>query len=197
MRLMLISGRSARYIGIMITKHLLAVVLISLALLLPGCSKKGAKSPEDITTTVAWVEGRAALPVFPFGTNPIYMFVTDESRDCKKMDRNVFARPEIIKYMNRHFTSIWVEPAKFDTIQFLGQAYTRDQFKQAFKIETYPAHLFFSMRAELKGVRDGYIPQDEFKPLLKYIAEGYIEKYDFGTFLKMPESRVDTAWGEF
>lgn len=173
------------------------IPLILLGTLLFGCSKRGAKTPADIKDHVAWVEGRAALPLFPFGTNPIYMFINNESKDCKKMDKRVFSRPEIIKYLNQHFTSLWVAPDSFDTIRFQEKEYSSDQFKEAFKIKDYPVHVFFNMRGELKGVKDGYIPLEEFKKLLRYVAEGYIEKYDFETYLNMPESKMDTVWGEF
>jgi len=166
-------------------------------ILIASCSKKAGKSPADISGHVAWVDGRAGLPVFPFGTNPIYMFVTDYSTNCQKMDKRVFARPEIIDFINHHFTSIWVPIDSIDTVQFLGQDYTREQLIQEFKIENYPVHLFFNMRGDLKGIRDGYIAQEEFKKLLRYVAEGYVEKYDFSTFLNMPESKVDTSWGDF
>ena len=187
-------GRSQNH---MIKKFAYIISLSLLAILLLACSKRGAKTPADIKDHVAWVDGRAALPLFPFGTNPIYMFINNESRDCKKMDKRIFPRPEIIRYLNQHFTSLWVAPDSFETIQFQEKEYTRDQFKEAFKIQNYPVHLFFNMRGELKGVKDGYIPLGEFKTLLRYVAEGYIEKYNFETYLNMPESKVDTVWGEF
>lgn len=113
------------------------------------------------------------------------------------MDRDVFSRPEVIKYINRHFTPIWVMPDSIKTIKFLDKELTSQQLKEALKITAYPAHFFFSKTGELKGVRSGYIDLKEFKLLLKYMAEGYVDKYDFATFLSQEESEMDTVWGEF
>ncbi|UCD93890.1 MAG: thioredoxin fold domain-containing protein [Candidatus Zixiibacteriota bacterium] len=156
------------------------------------------KTPSDIKDTVAWLDGRSALPVFPFGTNPIYLyFHSDRSKICASMMRSVFSRPEIIKYMNKHFTSISVMPDSIETVKFIGEEVTAMELVEALKVEGYPAHYFFSSAGELKGARMGYIPLKEFKQLLKYMAEGYVEKVDFSTFLRMPEAEIDTVYGEF
>jgi thioredoxin-related protein len=177
---------------------IILVLAIALSVLSASCERKGGKTPADFKNSVAWIDGRAALPVFPFGTSPIYVYINSpESAPCKKMAEEIFARPEIIKFINEHFTSISVNPESFDSIQFWGETYTRDEFKSALKISKYPMHMFFNMRGELKGVYDGAVALKEFKQLLKYIAEGYVEKYDFPTFQEMPEAELDTIWKKF
>lgn len=113
------------------------------------------------------------------------------------MHKFVFSRPEIIKYMNEHFTSISVVPDSFNTIEFMGQEISSGELMAVLKVEGYPSHFFFSSTGELKGVRTGYIGLREFKQLLRYISEGHVEKYSFQTFQKMPEADLDTTWGEF
>ncbi len=175
----------------------MTIMAIAMIFQIVGCGKDH-KTPADIKKTVAWLDGKWALPVFPFGTNPIYMYVNSaKDKFCKRMNRDIFARPEIIKYLNEHFTSISVNPDSLGEVEFYGEKYNGEKFKQAFKIENYPVHIFFNLQGEVKGLRDGYINQEEFKQLIRYIAEGYIEKFDFETFLNMPESKVDTSWGEF
>ena len=173
---------------------ILAAILFAIFL---GCGES-YKTPSDIKDTVAWLDGRSALPVFPFGTNPIYFyFHSDKSKICATMMNNVFSRPEIIKYMNKHFTSISVMPDSIETVEFIGEEVTAMELIKVLKVGGYPAHYFFNSAGELKGARMGYIQLKEFKQLLRYMAEGYVEKVDFSTFLQMPEAEVDTIYGEF
>ncbi len=172
-----------------------SVLLIIAAL---GCGKKKYLTPADIKGTVAWLDARSALPVFPMGTNPIYMFINaDWCKYCQAMKKEIFSRPEIIEYMNKHFTSISVIPDSLNNVVFLGENVDGAKFREALKVEGYPSHYFFNMRGEVIGVRAGYLDLAEFKRLLKYFAEGYAEKMDFQTFLDKEDAAVDTVWGEF
>ncbi|MBN2227201.1 MAG: thioredoxin fold domain-containing protein [candidate division Zixibacteria bacterium] len=156
------------------------------------------KTPEDIKNQVAFLDARSALSVFPFGTKPIYMFFNAEwCHYCNSMKKEMFTRPEIIKYMNEHFTCISVMPESLGTFTFNGEEVTINEFMKALKFQGYPTHYFFAPDGELKGVRVGYIELLDFKQLLKYIGEGYVYKQNFATFLQLPESRLDTVYGEF
>jgi len=162
-----------------------------------GCGDN-YKTPADVKDSVAWLDAESALPVFPFGTNPIYMYVnSNSSHICQSMNDRIFARPEIIKYLNNNFTCISIIPEEIDTVRFMGRLFTAPEFFRTMQIESLPAHYFFNKFGDLKGVRSGYIDLREFKQLVKYIAEGHVEKMDFQSFLGLPESRLDTTWGDF
>ena len=181
----------------MMIKLWTATFLILLFVVISGCGDD-YKTPSDIKGSVAWLDANSALPVFPFGTNPIYIsFYSPNSEPCKVMMERVFEQPEIIKYMNRNFTSISVIPEDVDSVEFLGQVISRADLLRALKVEGLPSHYFFDKSGKLLGVRTGYIRLIEFKQLLKFIGEGYVAKYDFGTFLTMPESEVSKEPGKF
>jgi thioredoxin-related protein len=178
-------------------KKSIGLITILTVILVFGCGKK-IRTPSDVTDTVAWLDARSALPVFPFGTNPIYMFFNaDWCKYCNAMKSEIFSRPEIINYMNHHITSISVMPESLATVKFMGKDYTGEKLMEEFQVTKYPTHFFFNMAGELKGVRVGYIDLREFKLLLRYIAEGDVEKMDFDTFLASPKGEIDTVWGEF
>ena len=172
--------------------------LIAIAIIcVLGCGK-GYKTPADIKDKVAWLDGRSALPIFPFGTNPIYLFF--HSHDCRvsnQMLDEIFTRPEIIEYLNNNFTCISVIPDSIDSIMFLGEIVDGKRLLEAFRIEGYPAHFFFNYQGYLKGNHYGYIELRVFKQVLKYVAEGYMDKYDLKTYMNLPEAQLDTVWGEF
>lgn len=156
------------------------------------------KTPADIKDRVAWLDARSALPVFPFGTNPIYLYFHSEgSPICSSMTANVFDRPEIIEYMNKHITSISVMPEILDSTDFMGRRISSGDLIKVFQVEGYPSHYFFNKQGQLKGARTGYIGLREFKQLLIYISEGYVEKMDFGSFLGTDGADIDTVWGKF
>lgn len=188
--------RNFAKVSAMKRKSLLLILILTIILVF-GCSEK-IRTPADVTETVAWLDARSALPVFPFGTNPIYMFFNaDWCKYCNAMKKEIFARPEIIDYMNHHITSISVIPESLMTVKFMGQEYTGAKLMDEFQVNSYPTHFFFNMAGELKGIRTGYIDLREFKLLLRYVAEGDIEKMTFDDFMASPKGEIDTAWGEF
>jgi len=169
-----------------------------LAILLIIACGKDYKTPADIKDKVAWLDARSALPMFPFGTNPIYMMF--HSADCPvthDMIEQVFSRPEIIKYLNENFTCISVIPDSIDSIPFVGEIVDGKRLLDVFKVEGYPSHYFFDAHGYLKTAHTGFIELKTFKQLLKYVAEGYIDKYDLPTYMRMPEAQLDTVWGVF
>ncbi|MEW5922517.1 MAG: thioredoxin fold domain-containing protein [Candidatus Zixiibacteriota bacterium] len=179
-------------------KYIRLIIILSALSIIVGSCGQDYKTPSDVKGYVAWLDAESALPQFPFGTNPIYIFIYSErSQPCQAMMDNIFSRPEIIEYMNQHVTSISIIPDQIDTVRFLGQTLTRAELINALKVEALPSHYFFDKTGKLLGARTGYIQLPEFKQLLKYVAEGYIAKYDFGTFQSMPESKVDTVLGKF
>ena len=175
----------------------IAILVFVSAAILFSCGKD-YKTPEDIKGTVAFLDAESALPAFPFGTNTIYMFINaDWCKYSKGMRERIFSRPEIIEYMNTHFTCISVMPDSLSVVKFLDEEVTVKEFLEVLKFENYPGHYFFSPTGEIKGVREGYIELRRFKQLLKYMAEGHVDKYNFATFLLKPEARLDTIYGKF
>lgn len=176
---------------------LFTILLLFFMVIIFSCNKE-YKTPEDIESTVAFLDASSALPVFPFGTNIIYIFVNaDWCKYSNGMRERIFSRPEIIEYMNTHLTCISLMPDSINTIKFMGEEVTREKLLRALQLKRYPGHYFFSPDGELKGVRDGYIDLRQFKQLLKYMAEGHVDKYDFKTFQFKPEAKLDTVIGEF
>jgi thioredoxin-related protein len=173
------------------------LIVSILAIIILGCGKD-FKTPADIKDKVAWLDAESAMPLFPFGTNPIYMMF--HSADCpvtNAMLDEIFSRPEMIKYLNEHFTCISVMPDSIDSVRFVGEMATGKRLLEAFKVEGYPSHYFFNAQGFLKTAHTGYIELRVFKQLLKYVAEGYVEKYTLPEFMEMPEAKLDTIYGEW
>jgi thioredoxin-related protein len=164
-----------------------------------GCSaNKDRKTPEDIKGTVAWLDAKSALPVFPFGDKPIYMFINSPGcLECQEMLDDVFARPEIIEYLNKNFTCISVIPDSIDEVEFLGTKMSGAALLNNFKITGYPSHFFSTPQGKLVGAREGVVDLTEFKQMLIYFSKGYYKKYNFETFVQTPDAVVDTVYGKF
>lgn len=179
-------------------KTFLILLTFSFIIILILACGKDYKTAADIEDKVAWLDAESAMPIFPFGTNPIYMMF--HSADCpitNDMLDEIFSRPEIIKYLNENFTCISVMPDSIDSVRFVGELATGKKLLEVFKVEGYPSHYFFDAQGFLKTAHSGFIELRVFKQLLKYIAEGYIEKYDLPEYLELPEARLDTIYGEF
>jgi len=176
-----------------------SLVLIVLAVILLSCGEsEDVKTPEDIDSTVAWLDAKSALPVFPFGDKPIYMFIN--ALWCpvsKEMREDIFSRPEIIEYLNKNFTCISVIPDSIENVEFLGMTMNGRELLENFKVEGYPSHFFSTAEGRLVGAREGFIGTEEFKQMLIYFSKGYYEKSNFETFTQTPAAKVDTVYGKF
>lgn len=101
---------------------------------------------------------------------------TDWCGWCKVMDRETYAKSEIIDIINKDFVAIKFNPEKKDiTYTYEGKKYNGQELAGVigdYQINGYPATLFINTKTKKKNLIMGYKNAVEFKGIL----EGFTQK---------------------
>lgn len=100
---------------------------------------------------------------------------TDWCGWCKVMDRETYAKSEIITLVNKDFIAIKFNPEKKDiTYTYEGKKYNGQELAGVigdYQINGYPATLFINTQTKKKNLYMGYKNAVEFKTILEGFAK--------------------------
>lgn len=95
---------------------------------------------------------------------------------CKKLDRETFADPEVIKILDEHFVSIKVDGQSKRKLNIDGYIVTeQDLTRREYGIRGFPALWFLKPDGGKIGPVRGYVPADKFLEALTFVKD---RKYD-------------------
>ncbi len=92
------------------------------------------------------------------GLKVMVNFYADWCRYCKKMEKETFADPAVIAYVNRHFVPIKINSDK------------EKKLASSFRVRSLPATFFLAEDGAKIGQLPGYVPPQNMLILLKYIG---------------------------
>ena len=95
---------------------------------------------------------------------------------CKRMDRDVYARPEVRDYLNRRFVTIKLDAEASEPASYDGRAFTSRSLAAHFRVTGYPTTLFLRSDGEHLVNVPGYVPADKFLLVLRYVGGGYMDR---------------------
>lgn len=99
-------------------------------------------------------------------------FTTSWCGWCKKMEREAFSDPEIIKTLNQEFVPIRVDGDSKRELNIDGYIISeRDLTRSEYGVRGYPAFWFLESDGSKIGQVRGYKPTEAFKQALAYIKE--------------------------
>ncbi|UJP67086.1 DUF255 domain-containing protein [Mongoliitalea daihaiensis] len=99
---------------------------------------------------------------------------TDWCGWCKKMDKETFADPAVVTYINANFYAVKLNAEKTDReISFRGQTYTEATMAKAMRVSSYPN--FIIMDASMENITQypGYRKPEPFLEGLTAILERF------------------------
>jgi thioredoxin-related protein len=104
---------------------------------------------------------------------------------CRRMERDVYSRPEVREYLNRNFVSVKIDAEAPDAAQYEGKAYTSRSLAARFRVTGYPTTIFLRPDGAHLANVPGYVPADRFLLLLRYIGDGHLDRGEsFEAFVK-------------
>jgi thioredoxin-related protein len=146
--------------------------------------------------TVRWYTFEEALKLNKEKPKKIMIDVyTDWCGWCKKMDRETFINPVIVKYLNENFYPVKFNAESKEPIEFDGKKYvnegTGSRSSHQFAIAllngqlSYPSIAYFTEKLVYLGAVPGYKTPDQLEVWLNYIvSEKYFAKITFDDFQK-------------
>jgi thioredoxin-related protein len=118
--------------------------------------------------------------------NPKKIFVdayTDWCGWCKKMDKETFKNPDVIKYMNKHFYAVKFNAEGNETVHYKGKKYNNPNYNpnktgrnsahelsKFLNIKSFPTVLFLDEEATVITPVPGYKTPQQLELYLKFIA---------------------------
>lgn len=104
---------------------------------------------------------------------------------CKRMEEQVFKKPDVARILNESFVMIRVDTESTESITYNNTKMTPQELSSIFQVTGLPTLLFFDKKGNPVTKIPGFIEADTFKSLLGYMDdECYNKKISFDKYLK-------------
>ncbi len=137
-------------------------IIISVLLLVFAFQNLSAGTPESKKDGIKWYALDKALPMAKEQNKFIFIdFYTTWCGYCKKMDREVFTKKEIINLLNNDFIAVKVNGESKNMLEIDGYKISeRDLTKKEFKVKGYPTFWWLTPSGKKLHSQSGYAPAD-------------------------------------
>ncbi len=144
------------------------------------------KVESDKSTKIAWLPYDVGLEKAKKENKHILVdFYTNWCYYCKKMDREVFVRPEVIKMLNEYFITVKVNGESKKELDIDGYKITeRNLAISEYRVRGYPAYWFLKPDSEKLGVLPGYQKPEVFLDVLYFMKEALYDSMKFDEYMK-------------
>jgi thioredoxin-related protein len=109
---------------------------------------------------------------------------TDWCGWCKTMDAKTYTDTRIVDYLNEKYVLIKLNPETDGSISYRGNSVAAADFVRGMGVTGYPATAFFESDGRMITMVPGYMPADDFLPILRYIGEKKYAEMSFEDFVK-------------
>jgi thioredoxin-related protein len=106
-------------------------------------------------------------------------FYTDWCSWCKKMDKEVFAKPDVSSRLTREFVTIRIDAESNTPLTYKGQKTTARAFTGMMKVQGFPTLIVFNSKGDPVTLLPGYVDAKTFMLFLDYVKK---EKYKVQSF---------------
>lgn len=140
--------------------------------------------------SVQWRDWNGGLKAASSTGKPVLVdFYTDWCGWCKRMDREVYARPEVRDYLAKRFVTVKLNAEGGQPATYEGRSYTGRTLAARFEVTGFPTTVFLRPNGEKLVNVPGYLPADRFLLLLRYIGDGHMDRgVAWDDFLKQSKS---------
>jgi thioredoxin-related protein len=158
-------------------RNALALALLLLIAAVPGRAHAQARQ-------IQWLDWDAGMELARRSGRPVLVDVyTDWCGWCKRMDRDVYAKPEVREYLSSRFVTIKLDAEAPDPARYEDRNYTSITLAERFKVTSYPTTIFLKSNGQHTINVPGYVPAERFLMVLRYIGEGHLDRgVDWDTF---------------
>ena len=133
--------------------------------------------PAHAQAQIQWLDWDAGMELAQRSGRPVLVDVyTDWCGWCKRMDRDVYAKPEVREYLASRFVTIKLDAEAPDPARYQGRNYTSTTLAERFKVTSYPTTIFLKSNGQHSINVPGYVPAEGFLMVLRYIAEGHLDR---------------------
>lgn len=105
---------------------------------------------------------------------------------CRRMEAEVYTRPDVRDYVSRKFVTVKLDAEAEDPARFEGRSFTSRSLAARFNVSGYPTTIFLAPGGDHHLVNvPGYVDAQRFLLVLRYIGDGHMERgVTFQDFMK-------------
>ena len=134
-------------------------------------------APHAATSGPRWRTWTPGLREAADSGRPVMVDVyTDWCGWCRRMDRDVYERDDVRRYLDAHFVTVRLNAESPEAASYLGRDYTGRSLASHFGVSGYPTTIFLRPGGEHLVNVPGYVSADRFLLLLRYIGDGHMDR---------------------
>jgi thioredoxin-related protein len=159
-------------------------ILLTVSAFAADKNEKKKDNPVD-TTQVNWLRyDEGLVKARETGKHIVIYFTTNWCGYCKKMQRETFSKPDVIKFLNDSLVCIKVDGDSKRELDVDGYKITERNLSRAeYGVTGYPAFWFLKPDGERIGPAKGYKPTEAFLDMTHYVKDGLYETVTFVDYI--------------
>jgi thioredoxin-related protein len=160
-----------------------ALLGLTAILLLTGPSDPATAGPAP---RVAWRSWDRGVEEARGSGRPMVVDVyTDWCGWCRRMEAEVYSRPDVRDYLSRKFVAVKLNAEAADPARYEGRAFTSRSLAARFGVSGYPTTIFLRADGDRPVNVPGYVDAERFLLLLRYVGDGHLDSgVSFQDFVK-------------
>ncbi len=126
---------------------------------------------------VEWRNWNAGLAAAAASGRPVVVDVyTDWCRWCRQMDRDVYGRADVSRYLGERFVTIRLNAESAEAVSYRGRNLSARALASSFEVTGYPTTVFLTSDGEHLVNVPGYVEPGRFLLLLRFIGDGHMDR---------------------
>lgn len=105
------------------------------------------------------------------------------------MEEGPFSSTQIVQYTNEHFIPAKIKTTNNETFKTPFGEMTTGQLAGSLRLRGVPAIYFFDSESKPVFNVPGYVPEDIYQMILRYVAEGHYKNKSFQEFQGTKEDK--------
>lgn len=155
-------------------------ILLTFTLLL---SLQGLFESADAQDSISWVSMEEALERAGGEEKLILIDVfAPWCPYCQRMQSEVYPDENVEETIETYFLPVRINVESDAEVRYLEREFTEAEFARALRYQSVPTTYFMNANGEVVGQQPGYLPEEIFTSLLRYVGSGAYETESFEEF---------------